>query len=54
MEFKVDSEEKSFEIVDRRRRTSETAYHISSLAAFGPGDLKIKAKDSQMVGYKEK
>ena len=36
------------------RRTSETAYHISSVAAFGSDELKIKAKDSQIVGYKKK
>ena len=35
------------------RRTSETAYHISSVAAFVLDELKIKAKDSQIVGYKE-
>ena len=35
------------------RRTSETAYHISSVAAFVLDELKIKAKDSQIVGHKE-
>ena len=35
----VVSEEKSFEIVDRRR-TTEPAYTISSPVAFGSGELK--------------
>ena len=52
MELKVDSEEMSFEISRQtfERRTSETAYHISSVAAFVLDVLKIKAKDSQIVG----
>ena len=36
----VVSEEKSFEIVDGRRRTTEPAYTISSPGAFGSGELK--------------
>ena len=44
----VVSEEKSFEIVDGRttdgRRTTEPAYTISSLGAFGSGELKIIAE----------
>ena len=35
----VVSEEKSFEIVDGRRRTTEPAYTISSPGAFGSGEL---------------
>ena len=39
----VVSEEKSFEIVDgRRRTTTEPAYTISSPGAFGSGELKIE------------
>ena len=34
------SEEKSFEIVDGRRRTTKPAYTISSPGAFGSGELK--------------
>ena len=33
---------------------SETAYHISSPAAFILDERKIKAEDSQIVGYKQK
>ena len=45
----VVSEEKSFEIVDRRRttdgrRTTEPAYTISSPGAFGSGELKNSKK----------
>ena len=36
----VVSEEKSFEIVDGRRRTTEPAYTINSPGAFGSGGLK--------------
>ena len=38
----VVSEEKSFEIVDGR--TTEPAYTISSLGAFGSGELRNKKK----------
>ena len=38
----VVSEEKSFEIVDGRRRTTEPAYTISSPGAFVSGELKSK------------
>ena len=38
----VVSEEKSFEIVDGRRRTTEPAYIISCPGAFGSGELKMK------------
>ena len=37
----VVSEEKSFEIVDGPRRTTEPAYTISSPGAFGSGELKM-------------
>ena len=41
----VVSEEKSFEIVDgRRRTTTEPAYTISSPGAFGSGELKSQPK----------
>ena len=43
----VVSEEKSFEIVDGRRtdgRTTEPSHPISSLGAFGSGELKIKVQ----------
>ena len=36
----VVSEEKSFEIVDGRRRTTDPAYTLSSPGAFGSGELK--------------
>ena len=36
----VVSEEKSFEIVDERRRTTQPAYTISSHGAFGSSKLK--------------
>ena len=38
-------EEKWFEIVDgRRRRTTESAHTVSSLGAFGSGELKRKER----------
>ena len=37
----VVSEEKLFEIVDGRRRTTEPAFSISSPGAFGSGELKM-------------
>ena len=48
----VVSEEKSFEIVDGRRRTTEPAYTISSPGAFGSGELKKKYTNfnSQLSG----
>ena len=53
----VVSEEKSFEIVDGRRRTTddgrrrttEPAYTISSPGAFGSGELKIDFLGNKMV-----
>ena len=41
--------EKSFEIVDRRPRTTEPAYTISSLGAFGSGELK---STHSLLGWK--
>ena len=44
----VVSEEKSFEIVDgRRRRMTEPAYTISSPGAFGSGELNIHTRYNQ-------
>ena len=50
----VVSEEKSFEIVDGRRRTTEPAYTISSPGAFGSGELKknnIGSKFTKLLTY---
>ena len=44
----VVSEEKSFEIVDGRRRTTEPAYTISSPGAFGSGELKTHLITKEM------
>ena len=44
----VVSEEKSFEIVDGRRTTTEPAYTISSPGAFGSGELKNPLKHDKI------
>ena len=46
----VVSEEKSFEIIDGRRRRTKPAYYISSPGAFGSGELKINtAKSTERI-----
>ena len=43
------SEEKSFEIVDGRRRATEPAYTISCPGAFGSGELKVASYELRLL-----